>query len=272
VRGGDKVELRVSRGRHGAGGGKGRVATSLAGPTGPGPALAARVGSAKVYSPVPVKCLELLTGGRVCGKRFHDTWKNGWWTSPSEFEFVDVSFYADTELTVPDDGYKSFAGTGVTSISGLRGLGGKFELPARGAKVPIVAAVAKPVTWGFNSVGSWTTRDGTINCGFKASPKEGGQSFAGIIAPNVKRGTIDVQWSIVPAAFDCGGDSPVETPEFRDVPPEVFQVSYRASGFRDGELLKLPIRTEWEGTQADGAHLKIEWHGYVALRRVHHKL
>jgi Ca2+-binding RTX toxin-like protein len=266
---GSKVELRVSRGRAGAGRGKGRVATSL---TGRAPTLAARVGSPDIVSPVPVKCLKLGYGGKTCGKRVHDQWKNGWWSSPAEFEFVDVHFFSYAKLTVPDDGYKAFEGSGGTGIDGLAGLSGKFELPARTAKVPIVAAVAKPVTWNLHSTGAWETRDGTILCGFKATPQETGQSFAGIIAPNVKRGTVDIQWSIVPPAFDCGGDSPVETPEFRDVPPEVFQISYRASGFRDAELLKLPINTEWEGTQADGAHLKIQWFGYVALRRVHHKL
>ncbi|HYJ21524.1 MAG TPA: PASTA domain-containing protein [Solirubrobacterales bacterium] len=265
LKAGAKVELRVSRG-------KARR---------PGKASAAEAGASAievvspapaVVDPVKVRCINVSYGGRVCGKRFKDDWSRGWWADPAEFEIVDVRLSGDTEMTVPFDEYKSFKGEGFSTVKAQDGVNGKFRLPSRNATVPVTSAVARPVAWAMQSVGAWTTEDGSVGCNVI---KPGGlpTSFAGVVAADQRKGTISIQWSIVPAGFRCLAEGPVSNPEFEALPSEAMTVKYRAAGFRDAELLKLPISIEWEGVQeSDGAHLKLDWFGRVVLRRVHHSL
>jgi len=263
LKAGAKVEVRVSRGakqrRAGAPGAK---------------AAALRLGASapKVVDPVKVRCITVSYGGRVCGKRFKDEWSGGWWADPAEFEIVDVRLSGDTEMTVPFDEYKSFKGEGFTTVKALDGVTGKVKLPARSATVPVTAAVASPVEWKMQSVGAWTTEDGSVGCN-ATQPAGAATSFAGVFSANPRKGTIGVQWSIVPAGFRCLSEGPVSNPEFEALPSEAMTVQYRAAGFRNAELLKLPISIEWEGVQeSDGARLKLDWFGRVVLRRVHHRL
>lgn len=258
LKAGAKVELRVSRGK---------------------PRRAAGASSIKVVSPAPpilnpvkVRCIKVSYGGKVCGKRFKDKWSRGWWADPAEFEIVDVRLSGDTEMTVPYDEYKSFKGEGFSTVKAQDGVTGKFRLPARGATVPVTAAVAKPVAWTMQSIGAWTTDDGSVGCNV-TNPGGLPTSFAGVVAANQRKGTISIQWSIAPAGFRCVAEGPISNPEFEALPSEAMTTQYRAAGFRDAELLKLPVRIKWEGVQeSDGAQLKLDWYGQVVLRRVHHKL
>lgn len=235
--------------------------------------LPATASAVNLVDPVKVRCITASYGGQICGKRFKDGWSRGWWSDPAEFEIVDVRLSGDTELTVPFDEYKSFQGEGYTTVKALDGVTGKVKLPSRTATVPVTAAVARPVEWKMHSVGGWTTEDGPVNCGVETQPTAPVTSLAGIFSANPRKGTIAVQWSIVPAGFRCISEGPVSNPEFEALPSEAMTVQYRASGFRDAELLKLPINIEWEGVQeADGARLKLDWYGRVVLRRVHHRL
>ncbi len=259
---GAKVEVRVSRGpaRRGAG----KAGASSIKVVSPAP---------RIVNPVKLGCTKLSHGGRVCPKRFKEDWSRGWWSDPAKFEIVDVRIFGDTELTVPYDEYKSFRGEGYSTLRAGKGIAGKFTLPARTAAVPVSSTVAKPVEWKVLSVGAWTTDDGSYDCSVRTQPSQPPTSFAGVVSANPRRGTIGVQWSIVPAGFRCPAEGSISNPEFEGLPAEAMTVQYRASGFRGAGLLKLPIDIEWEGVQeSDGARLKLDWTGRVILRRVHHRL
>lgn len=269
LKAGAKVKVHVSRG-------KSRGARK-AGATEP-VASAAQIeviensAAQRVIAPVKVRCAKIAGGGRVCGKRFKDDWSRGWWSDPAKFEIVDVRLSGDTELEVPDDDYKSFKGEGFSTVKAVDGITGKVKLPRRTARVPVTVGVAKPVAWKMQSIGAWTTDDGTFGCGVSTQPQYPPTSFAGVFAANRKRGTISVQWSIVPAGFRCPDDGPA-TPDFDGLPSDAMTVHYKASGFRNAELLKLPVSIQWEGVrESDGTRLKLDWTGRVLLRRIHHRL
>jgi hypothetical protein len=227
----------------------------------------------KVMNPVKVRCHKPIGRGRICGKRFDDSWKRGWWSDPAEFEIVDARFYGDTELTVPFDEYKSFRGEGYSSIKAKAGFKGKIKLPRRGARVPASVGVAKPIAWKMESIGAWTTVDGTYDCSVKTQPAYPPTSVAGVFAADPNKGIISVQWSLSPAGFRCGDGEGPANPDFDPLPSEAMTVRYKASGFRNAELLRLPISIEWEGVrESDGTRLKLDWSGQVVLRRVHHRL
>jgi hypothetical protein len=222
---------------------------------------------------VKLRCVNLSYGGRACGKRFGDRWEKGWWSDPAEFEIVDVRLHGDTEMTVPDDESKSFKGDGYTIVKATPGVRGKFRLPSRTATVPVSSAIAKPVTWKMESQGAWTTRDGVYGCGVRKQPAGQAKTLAGAVSADKRKGTIRVQWSLVPAGFDCPEEGAISNPEFEGLPSEAMTVEYRAAGFRGAELLKLPVSIEWEGVQSgDDARLMLDWGGSVVLRRVHHRI
>ena len=124
----------------------------------------------------------------------------------------------------------------------------------------------------MRSIGAWTTRDGTFGCGVSDQPAYPPTSVAGVFAANQRKGTISVQWSVSPAGFRCPDDGPA-TPDFEELPSDAMTVHYKASGFRNAELLKLPVSIEWEGVrESDGTRLKLDWSGRVLLRRVHSRL
>jgi Ca2+-binding RTX toxin-like protein len=226
----------------------------------------------KVVTPVKVRCVKPIGRARICGKRFDDSWERGWWSEPAVFEIVDARFYGDTELTVPFDEYKSFRGEGYSTIKAKAGFKGRIKLPRRGARVPASVGVAKPIAWRMESIGAWTTTDGSYDCSVRDQPAYPPTSVAGVFAANQRKGTINVQWSLAPAGFRCGDEGPMN-PDFDALPSEAMSVQYKASAFRDAELLKLPIRIEWEGVRdSDGTRLKLDWSGQVVLRRVHHRL
>ncbi len=226
----------------------------------------------KVMTPVKLRCAKLLRGGRVCGKRFDDSWKRGWWSDPAVFEIVDARFYGDTELEVPFDDYKSFKGEGYSTIKAAAGFKGRVKLPRRGARVPVSVGTARPIKWTMQSIGAWTTTDGSYDCSVRTQPQYPPTSVAGVFAANQRKGTISVQWSLSPAGFRCGDEGPMD-PDFEALPSEAMTVQYKASAFRGAELLRLPVSIEWEGVrESDGTRLKLDWTGQVVLRRVHHRL
>ena len=244
-------------------------ATASAAPANP----AAGASATEIVDPVKMRCINTSYGGRVCGKSFKDEWSGGWWSDPAVFEIVDVRLSGDTEMTVPFDEYKSFKGEGFTTVKAKKEVTGKVRLPSRNATVPVSAAVARPVEWKMQSLGAWTTVDGSVDCSVRTQEPQPATTLAGVFSANPRKGTIGVQWSIVPAGFRCLSEGPVSNPEFEALPSEAMTVQYRASGFRNAELLKLPISIEWEGVQeSDGARLKLEWFGRVVLRRIHHRL
>ncbi len=263
VRAGAKVKVYVSRG-------KARRATASA---------VARASEYEVVSPAPrvlkavkVRCVKLLRGGRACGKRFKDDWKRGWWSDPAKFEIVEAAFYGDTEMTVPFDDYKSFRGEGYTSIKAAKGFRGTLKLPRRGALVPATPLVAKPAAWTMRSIGAWTTTSGTFGCNVDRYPSPP-TSIAGVVSADTEKGTIGIQWTLWPAGFACKGEGSPPNPDFPGLPSEAMSVRYKASAFRNAELIKLPVSIEWEGVrESDGTRLKLDWTGRVVLRRIHHRL
>jgi Ca2+-binding RTX toxin-like protein len=265
VKAGGKVKVYLSRG-------KARRATASVTPV-------ARVSEVDVVSPPPpilnavkVRCVKLLRGGRVCGKRFKDDWKRGWWSDPARFEIVEAAFYGDTEMRIPSDEDKSFFGEGYSTIKAVKSFRGTFKLPRRKALVPAVPVTAKPTAWTMRSIGAWTTSDGTFGCNVDSYPSPP-RSIAGVVSANPRNGTIGIQWTLWPAGFDCKGVGSPPDPDFPGLPSEAMSVRYKASAFRNAELIKLPVSIHWEGVrESDGARLKLDWSGRVVLRRVHHRL
>jgi hypothetical protein len=226
----------------------------------------------KIVNPVKIRCVKPIGRPKICGKRFNDGWKRGWWSDPAVFEIVDARFFGDTELTVPDDEYKSFRGEGYTTIKAKAGFKGRVKLPRRNARIPVSVATAKPIDWTMRSLGAWTTPGGAYDCSVREPLRQPPTGITGIFAANQRKGTISVQWSLTPAGFRCPDEGPLN-PDFDPLPSEAMTVQYRASGFRGAEMIKLPVSINWEGVRdSDGTRLKINWSGQVVLKRVHHRL
>lgn len=229
----------------------------------------------QTLKPKPVKCHKLQTGGQVCAKKPNPVkWSKGWWTDPTSYKVVDGNIYTEMEWEIPSDDYKAFGLTGYMSINAKKGFKGTLKFPARKKGVSASVMVAKPVRGSAYSEGGWTTKDGIYDCGVAESlgSKYAPTSLTGIVASSPKAKVFSIQWAIFGAPVRCGDEGPMN-PTSPEIPSDAFTTRYPVSAFRKGEMIRLPVRGEWNyRDDSYGETMKITLGGYVVIKRVNNRI
>jgi hypothetical protein len=97
--------------------------------------------------------------------------------------------------------------------------------------------------------------------------------LVGVVAARPKSREISIQWALWGAPFRCVSEGPVSNPTFPELPSEALTNRYAVAAFGRGDLLRLPVRTEWKTREeSTGGTFRFRLFGSVILKRVYHQI